>query len=343
MSGRSHVLCNVMLAQWGHFHGHLCLLFLCLSRNVAFLSFLCVKGRQINPPVLSMKGFVRKNMTKSGCFLVFRMGAITKWRNTEIDNNPMKHLKAVILVEPQLKYPESQQNGTVPLGGKFSPVFEKCAKVIFKLGTGHYLSPGGEDSGLINMKFSQSPPLIVTSLKWSGPSNNFWCFSRSPPPPPPPPCLHFPSKFQWSPLWILLKFPVIPPFGFPVSTDSPFFSSKNRLIPRKIVCSPPPHPPSAINNDRSLRSQNILVDSFAIPAKIYRMHAWELRLIVFWYRRDPERLLLGSFITTSNKATLTYNWKFFTSDRSWVVLWMESMAQQVIPRVFFSLDYFGAR
>ena len=78
----------------------------------------------------------------------------------------MKHLKSVMLVEPQLKYPESQQNGTVPLGGKFSPVFEKCAKVIFKLGTGHYLSSGGgEDSGLNNVKFSQSPPLIVTSLK----------------------------------------------------------------------------------------------------------------------------------------------------------------------------------
>ena len=56
-----------------------------------------------------MKGFVRKNMTKSGCFLVFRMGAITKWRDSKIDNNTMKHLKAVMLVEPQFKYPESQQ------------------------------------------------------------------------------------------------------------------------------------------------------------------------------------------------------------------------------------------
>ena len=109
VSGRSHVLCNVILVQWGHFHGHLCLLFLCLCRNFAFLSFLYVKGRQINSPVHSTKAFVRENMPKSGCFLVFRIGAITKWRKTKIDNNTMKHLKAFMLVEPQFKYPESQQ------------------------------------------------------------------------------------------------------------------------------------------------------------------------------------------------------------------------------------------
>ena len=68
------------------------------------------------------------------------------------------------MVEPQFKYPESQQKRdcSVPLGGKFPPVFEKRAKVIFKSGTGHYLSPGregrgGEDLGLNKVKFSQSP------------------------------------------------------------------------------------------------------------------------------------------------------------------------------------------
>ena len=56
----------------------------------------------------------------------------------------MKHLKAVMLVEPQLSTQNLSKNGTVPLDGKFSPVFEKRAIVIFKLGTGHYLSAGGE-------------------------------------------------------------------------------------------------------------------------------------------------------------------------------------------------------
>ena len=72
-----------------------------------------------------MKVFVRKNMSKSGCFLVFRIGAITKWRKTKIDNNTMKHLKAVMLVEPQLKYPESQQERDPATGWKILPGFWK--------------------------------------------------------------------------------------------------------------------------------------------------------------------------------------------------------------------------
>ena len=59
----------------------------------------------------------------------------------------MKHLKAVMLVEPQLSTQNLSENVTVPLGGKFSAVFEKRAKVIFKLGTGPYLSPGGKGGG----------------------------------------------------------------------------------------------------------------------------------------------------------------------------------------------------
>ena len=49
--------------------------------------------------------------------------------------------------------------------------------------------------------------------------------------------LHFPSKFECPPLWILPKFLAIPPFGFSVMTDSHFFSPKNQVIPLKS--SPP--------------------------------------------------------------------------------------------------------
>ena len=56
----------------------------------------------------------------------------------------MKHLKAFMLVEPQLSTQNLSENVTVQLGGKFSAVFEKRAKVIFKLGTCPYLSPDGK-------------------------------------------------------------------------------------------------------------------------------------------------------------------------------------------------------
>ena len=72
----------------------------------------------------------------------------------------MKHLKTFMLVEPQLSTQNLSENVTVPLGGKFSAVFEKRAKVIIKLGTGPYLSPegkGGEGLGLDKVKFSRSP------------------------------------------------------------------------------------------------------------------------------------------------------------------------------------------
>ena len=70
------------------------------------------------------------------------------------------------------------------------------------------------------------------------PPNHFWWLSRSPPPAPPPPttCLHFPSKFEWSHLWILPKFSAIPPFGFSVTTD-----------------------PQGINNDRSLMCFGVII------------------------------------------------------------------------------------
>ena len=73
----------------------------------------------------------------------------------------MKHLKAVMLVEPQLSTQNLSENVTVPLGGKFSPVFEKRAKVIFKLGTVLIYRLGGRGRGkgvgLDKVKFSRSP------------------------------------------------------------------------------------------------------------------------------------------------------------------------------------------
>ena len=67
-----------------------------------------------------------------------------------------------MLVEPQLSTQNLSENVTIPLGGKFWAVFEKRAKVIFKLGTGPYLSPEGEGGrgeglGLDKVKFSRSP------------------------------------------------------------------------------------------------------------------------------------------------------------------------------------------
>ena len=53
-------------------------------------------------------------------------------------------------------------------------------------------------------------------------------------------CLHFPSKFEWSPHWILSKFLAIPQLlGSQLRLMPPFFSQKSS------------DPPQAINNDRS--------------------------------------------------------------------------------------------
>ena len=119
------------------------------------------------------------------------------------------------------------------------------------LGIGHYLSPGGgrgggaKDLRLNKVKFSQSLPFKVTSLKRS-PLITFDDFRA----PPPPYVFIFQANFSGSPLWILPKFSAIPPFGFLATTDPPFFSPKNHVIPHKIL----PLPRQAINNDRSFSS-----------------------------------------------------------------------------------------
>ena len=51
----------------------------------------------------------------------------------------------------------------------------------------------------------------------------------------------------------LPKFSVILPFGFSVTTDLPFCSPKNQVIPPKSSPPPPPPPFQAINNHRCLR------------------------------------------------------------------------------------------
>ena len=117
-------------------------------------------------------------------------------------------LKESCLLSFKLNTQNLCKNGTVPLGGKFSPVFEKCAKVMFKLGTGHYLSPwgggGAEDLGLKKVKFSRSP---------------LW--------------------MKWSPLITFDDFRDLPPNW---STDSPFCSPKNQVIPSTTRHRPPPLP-----------------------------------------------------------------------------------------------------
>ena len=97
-------------------------------------------------------------------------------------------------------------------------------------------------------------------LKWS-PLITFDNFHN----PSPLPCLHFPSKFEWSPLWILPKFSATPPFGFSVTTDPPFFLPKIEWSPLKS--SPPPA--QVITNDRFL--------TFAIGGRCNR-YFWDIRL-----------------------------------------------------------------
>ena len=140
------------------------------------------------------------------------------------------------------------------------------------LRTCHYLSPGGrrgvggvKDFGLNKVKFSQSPPLNVTSLKWS-PLITFDGFRD------PPPMSSFSSKFEWSPLWIIQKFSVIPLFGFSVTSDPPFVLLKIKLLPPKSI--PPPSPHQAINNDRSLTVNYSTRAKKGVNSDLQRIRNW---------------------------------------------------------------------
>ena len=82
----------------------------------------------------------------------------------------------------------------------------------------------------------------------------------------PAPCLHFPSKFEWSTLWILPKFSAIPPFGFSVTTDPSFCSPTIKWSPLKFS------PPEGINNDQSLTIEYIHVPE---PSSLFRVDSEE--------------------------------------------------------------------
>ena len=104
-------------------------------------------------------------------------------------------------------------------------IFTETAFVYMIIGTVHYLSPGERRIlGKTRWNLADSPfECYFTEVL---PLNNFWWLSRS------PLCLHFPSKFEWSPLWILPKFSAISPFVLPKIKWSPLKSS-----------APPPPPP----------------------------------------------------------------------------------------------------
>ena len=90
------------------------------------------------------------------------------------------------------------------------------------------------------------PPLNATSLKWS-PLITFVDFRDSL---PPLPYLHFPSKLDCFPFWVLPKFSVIP-FWVHSYDWPPFCSPKNQVtLPPCLKSSFPA--PNVIDNDRSL-------------------------------------------------------------------------------------------
>ena len=91
------------------------------------------------------------------------------------------------------------------------------------------------------------------------PPNNFWWLSWF----PSPPCLHFSSKFEWSPLWIFPKFSAIPPFGFSVKTD-----------------------PQRINNYRSLMRFALIMQHANMAYRVQRAYKGSIIWLLSrgWYR-----------------------------------------------------------
>ena len=97
-------------------------------------------------------------------------------------------------------------------------IFTQKAFVYMILGTGHYLSPV-ERRILGKTRWNLADPPFECYFTEVIPLNNSWWLSRS------PLCLHFPSKFEWSLLWILPKFSAIPSFVLPKIKWSPLKSS----------------------------------------------------------------------------------------------------------------------
>ena len=75
----------------------------------------------------------------------------------------------------------------------------------------------------------------------------------------------------WSPLWVLPKFLVIPPFGFSVMTDPPFV-----LLKIKWSHQNPPPLPQAINNDGSPRNEKGIGAQMPAGCSCFRDRCWGL-------------------------------------------------------------------
>ena len=131
------------------------------------------------------------------------------------------------------------------------------------------------------------PPLNITLLKWS-PLITFDDFRD-----PLSPCLHFPSKFEWSPLWILPKFSAIPSIGFSVTTDPPFCSPKNQGPP-----------PQVMNNVWSLMS-SLICSGEKCRLISPTAASNEVLSILYWDSREIELTLLLPFVPVI-KCLLSY-------------------------------------
>ena len=106
-----------------------------------------------------------------------------------------------------------------------------CAEILTPPQDGGERGCGGW--GLSKVKFSRSP--LITFDDFRG-------HPRPPPPPPPPPPMSSLSKQIWvspsEPFQSFQRFPLN--FGFSVTTDPPFCSPKNQVIPPKILRPLPP-------------------------------------------------------------------------------------------------------
>ena len=110
--------------------------------------------------------------------------------------------------------------------------FKGSVIIYLRVGEGGW---GAKDLRLNKVKFSQSLPFKVTSLKRS-PLITFNDFRY----PPPPICLHFPSKFQWFPPLNPSKVFSDSPFWVLSYDWSPLFlTQKSCDIPPKILPLPP--------------------------------------------------------------------------------------------------------
>ena len=164
-------------------------------------------------------------------------------------------------------------------------VLHKGPVIIFWGGGGG--EGGRERFGAKQGEILPIPPLNITLLKWS-PLITFDDFRD-----PLSPCLHFPSKFEWSPLWILPKFSAIPSIGFSVTTDPPFCSPKNQGPP-----------PQVMNNVWSLMS-SLICSGEKCRLISPTAASNEVLSILYWDSREIELTLLLPFVPVI-KCLLSY-------------------------------------